>query len=220
LPLSTFHNLDTERQQEIIDTALREFASHNYKTASFNRIARKLGIAKGSFYRYFESKKKLYYFLIDYSSQKELEIMSEIAIKTDKSFCDMFDDMYEAGLKFYEKQPLVNLFLLQMWGDNSSVEEIGNQQKIYLQKSEGFLIPLIINAQKKGELRGDISPEYISFIIIQNLTGFIEYVKYKYDKDLALSLKTGDWKIAQHLDELREFTKSQTKVLQRGLIKI
>ena len=64
--LRTFINLSPERQKEIIENSLKEFALNEYQTASISNIVTDLGIAKGSFYRYFESKKDLYFYLIDY----------------------------------------------------------------------------------------------------------------------------------------------------------
>ena len=53
-------NLTEERKKEIIDTCLREFALHDYNEVSLSKIIAELGLAKGSFYRYFETKRDLY----------------------------------------------------------------------------------------------------------------------------------------------------------------
>jgi len=57
---TTFGNLSPGKKAEIIIACLEEFILTYYKNASVSRIVHNLGIAKGSFYRYFESKKEVY----------------------------------------------------------------------------------------------------------------------------------------------------------------
>jgi TetR/AcrR family transcriptional regulator len=63
--LKTFNNLTLKRREEIITACLEEFPLHEYETASLSNIVNMLGLAKGSFYRYFENKQSLYFFLLD-----------------------------------------------------------------------------------------------------------------------------------------------------------
>lgn len=54
-----------DKRKKILDIAIDEFAEHPYKAVSISRIVRRAGIAKGSFYQYFEDKADLYLFLIE-----------------------------------------------------------------------------------------------------------------------------------------------------------
>lgn len=56
----TFYNLPAEKRKRIVESALDEFSSFHYDKTSVNRIIRNAGIAKGSFYQYFENKDDLY----------------------------------------------------------------------------------------------------------------------------------------------------------------
>lgn len=78
MPKETFHNLPDEKQQQLIDIASEEFASNAYKAASVSNIVRKAGIAKGSFYQYFEDKKDLYRYLIELGTEKKLKLAGEL----------------------------------------------------------------------------------------------------------------------------------------------
>ena len=64
MPKETFFNLPEAKRQRIIDLALAEFAEKDYDTASISRIVSQAGIAKGSFYQYFENKEDLYTYLL------------------------------------------------------------------------------------------------------------------------------------------------------------
>lgn len=62
-----FTKLKQEKQQNILNAALDEFAAKGYALASTNEIVRKAGISKGALFTYFPSKRELFLYLCDYS---------------------------------------------------------------------------------------------------------------------------------------------------------
>jgi AcrR family transcriptional regulator len=78
MPKDTFNNLPTEKRNRIMDLAIAEFAAHPYDVASISNIVRKAGIAKGSFYQYFEDKKDLYRYLIEIATQEKLKLVKDL----------------------------------------------------------------------------------------------------------------------------------------------
>ena len=52
--------LDAGRRQQLHAVAAEEFLTHGYERASLNRIIDRAGIAKSSFYYYFEDKRALH----------------------------------------------------------------------------------------------------------------------------------------------------------------
>lgn len=68
-----FMNLDTEKQERIINASMEEFGKKGYNNASTNEIIKNAEISKGLLFHYFGSKKSLYFFLLDYS----IKIFSE-----------------------------------------------------------------------------------------------------------------------------------------------
>ena len=67
MPKQTFFNLAESKRDAFLELAIDEFAKNDYKNASISRIVEKAGIAKGSFYQYFENKADLYLYLIQLS---------------------------------------------------------------------------------------------------------------------------------------------------------
>ncbi len=51
-------NLPNEKRERIENAAIEEFATYTFRDASINRIISSVGIAKGSFYQYFNDKKR------------------------------------------------------------------------------------------------------------------------------------------------------------------
>lgn len=64
VPKPTFLKLPDEKRARVLDAAIDEFASVPFEAASVNRIVRGAGIAKGSFYQYFEDMVDLYRYLV------------------------------------------------------------------------------------------------------------------------------------------------------------
>jgi TetR/AcrR family transcriptional regulator len=64
--LEKFFSLPVEKQNTIIDAALKVFGANGYKKASASDIATAAGISKAMVFHYFGSKKALYLYLIEY----------------------------------------------------------------------------------------------------------------------------------------------------------
>lgn len=90
---SKFLNLDDEKQDRIINAALKEFAQKGYDNASTNEIVKEAGISKGLLFHYFQNKKQLYLFLFDYCYEL---IIDEYYKKADLTEPDFFKRMRQA----------------------------------------------------------------------------------------------------------------------------
>jgi AcrR family transcriptional regulator len=64
--IEKFFNLDKEKQDRILNAAIKEFAQKGYDNASTNEIVKEAGISKGLLFHYFKNKKQLYLFLKDH----------------------------------------------------------------------------------------------------------------------------------------------------------
>jgi AcrR family transcriptional regulator len=73
MPKQTFLNLPSEKRKTIMNAAVEEFAEYGLENASTNRIVKNSGIAKGSFYQYFEDKQDVFMHMLDMIEQEEME---------------------------------------------------------------------------------------------------------------------------------------------------
>lgn len=64
---SKFLNLQSEKQERILNAAMKEFAQKGFKNASTDEIVKEANISKGALFHYFNNKKDLFLFLYDYS---------------------------------------------------------------------------------------------------------------------------------------------------------
>lgn len=60
---NTFENLDKQKKSRILDALLNEFSHHTLAEAKVSRIVTETGIARGTFYKYFDDLKDAYEYL-------------------------------------------------------------------------------------------------------------------------------------------------------------
>lgn len=82
MPKKTFYNLPIEKQKVIVEAAKKEFSRVPVSEASIANIVATAGIARGSFYQYFESKEDLFDFVFE--SVGSLKSYLERELKKDK----------------------------------------------------------------------------------------------------------------------------------------
>jgi AcrR family transcriptional regulator len=65
MPTNTFYNLANEKQDKLMDAAIKEFSKFSIYKSSINRILADAKIPKGSFYQYFHDKAEFYWYTIN-----------------------------------------------------------------------------------------------------------------------------------------------------------
>lgn len=113
--MNKFFNLSKNKQDSIIDAALKAFGMNGYKKASASDIASTAGISKAMVFHYFGSKKALYLFLIKYCS-KMLE--SEFNEKLASEVSDFFDRLKMisgAKISLMKRHPAILSFLTSVY---------------------------------------------------------------------------------------------------------
>jgi TetR/AcrR family transcriptional regulator len=87
---SKFLSLNLEKQDRILNAALKEFAQKGYENASTNGIVKSAGISKGLLFHYFKNKKELYLYLYNHFA----DVMAkEFFNELDFSERDIFERM-------------------------------------------------------------------------------------------------------------------------------
>lgn len=115
-----FFDLKKEKQDRMINAALKIFAMNGYAHASTDDIVREAGISKGLLFHYFVSKSGLYTFVYDYSIRY---VILELTTGVDKEETDYFrilEQLKGAELQVMKNYPSMLLFL-----HNSRWENVG-----------------------------------------------------------------------------------------------
>nr|WP_229241014.1 TetR/AcrR family transcriptional regulator [Clostridium haemolyticum] len=213
LPKQTFLNLPRERQKEIIDISLKEFSCHSFETASMNKIITELGIAKGSFYRYFKSKKALYLFLLDYAVNKKIDYLERHIDINGNNFFEIYRSVIFNYMKFDLIFPIISKFLRSAV-DNRYIEPTKILNSL---NGKTFIENLVINGQKQGEIKNFLSLDFVILCIINLSESMLNYINIKLGINYKELLKILEGKPHEYKHQLEDIFCQLMSVLETGL---
>lgn len=165
MPKETFFNLDSEKQNRIIDAALTEFETNSYEEGKLSRIIKASNIPRGSFYQYFADKKDLYMYLFQLMTEKKLGYMSDILPNPENTpFVDLFMEIYFKGLHFAKDNPRYikvarNLF-------NKRGEMFDLLLKDGLKQAKEYYVSYLEADKKLGRIREDVDVDMLADFVI------------------------------------------------------
>ena len=175
MPKQTFFNLPEEKRDAILGLAIEEFAENDYKNASISRIVAHAGIAKGSFYQYFEDKKDLYLYLIDLSTQEKTAMLA----KNQPPAADMDVFSYirwllRAGLDFEFSNPkLAQIGYRAIYGDAPLPTDT---REVIEEGAMRYFRQLVQQGVAQGVIDSEIDTDVAAFmfnVVFTNLGDFI-----------------------------------------------
>ncbi|MFT8872266.1 MAG: TetR/AcrR family transcriptional regulator [Sporolactobacillus sp.] len=181
MPNKTFDRLPDEKKDAVIQVALKEFTAHDFTSASLNDIIAGIGIAKGSFYRYFNTKQDLYDYLIAYGLEKKRHYIDKIREPADDLF-QMISRMASGYIHFNLEHAELAAFMQKAASENSVVRD----DYLFLQNRQ-ILIDKIKESQKHGLINTRFSADFICFCISELLTRSSDYIKTNYLREKEIS---------------------------------
>ncbi len=216
MPLQTFYNLDKTRKSEILKVAYEEFAFNDYPTASLSNIVKRLGVAKGSFYRYFEHKFDLYSYLIQNAYVMRMTQLNILLEKEELSFFEIIRENFRDKIRFDLNFPLESIFLYNALQE-SDLEQTGNAIKDMISEVIKFTASLVRKYQEKGELNPAISPDIAAHFIFQNQLGIYDYLAKFKGVDFKKVVKNGRlFSVSE--EEIMEVVDEMLSIIKTGLI--
>ena len=115
MPSQTFLNLDSKKQQKLLDAAMEEFSTVRYTEASVNHIIQQAGIPRGSFYMYFVDKDDLFSYILELNKKKIIAFMIDVIRSCqgnlEQSFLTLFDVFTDEIITHNLSRFLKNMFL-------------------------------------------------------------------------------------------------------------
>ncbi len=124
-----FFDLKKEKQDRMINAALKIFGIRGYQFASTDDIVREASISKGLLFHYFGSKLGVYTFIYDYSVRfMSLELKSAVDSK-ETNFFTLHRQIESAKLQVLKNYPYMQLFLDKCEVENVSEALISVEEK-------------------------------------------------------------------------------------------
>lgn len=122
-----FFDLKSEKQDRMINAALKIFAKNGYKHASTDDIVKEAEISKGLLFHYFVSKMGLYSFLLDYSV-KYMNFEFSRSIGEESDYFAFLEKYETAKLNVLKNYPYMCEFIEGCINENrEDIEEVGKE---------------------------------------------------------------------------------------------
>lgn len=215
MPKKTFFNLPSQKQNFIIETSLRKFASLNYTAASLSQIVKETGIAKGSMYQYFEDKKELYIYLVNYANDMKFDFISEEAEPQDEFF-SFYRELIRAGSLFDLTHPLISRFQLNVMQQPSAIEGENNSELLSNRLGE-FIENLIHTAKEHNHIADYIDPVMATFVVNLQTMNFFKYLNEKYNLSLEKNLENKEYPLPLPMETVEMEVDNLVKLVEVGL---
>ncbi|MHC6180185.1 TetR/AcrR family transcriptional regulator [Clostridium sp. JNZ X4-2] len=185
--MKKFFNLPIEKQNIIIDAALKSFYKNGYKKTSIRDIAAAAGISKSMVFHYFGTKKSLYLYLIELCGNI---IVKEVDEKFDYRVTDFFDRIKLSSsieISVMKKHPAIPSFLTSMYFEND--EEVKEDIKAILAKGEGFRNKIAFDGMDCSKFKEDIDPKLVMKMLGWLTDGYISQLSSKTGVDYEAFFK-------------------------------
>ncbi|GFP76446.1 TetR/AcrR family transcriptional regulator [Clostridium fungisolvens] len=121
-----FFKLPQERQNQIINSALKVFSKASYYQTSTLEIAREAGMSKGLLFYYFKNKKELYLFLYEYCVKLSLKEIDENRSVEERDFFEIIMKSQRLKCKLMKKYRYIYEFIVKVYkeSDEEVIEDI------------------------------------------------------------------------------------------------
>jgi TetR/AcrR family transcriptional regulator len=163
-PLFTkFLSLDTEKQDRIINAAIKEFAQKGYDNASTNEIVKEAGISKGILFHYFNNKKQLFFFLFDYCYNTVADEFYKKVDLTERDFFKRIRQAVQIKMKLQAKYPDILTFIQEAFIQDSAEIKVEFDKK--KQELTAINTEIIYEGIDLSKFRDDVDVKKILKII-------------------------------------------------------
>jgi AcrR family transcriptional regulator len=164
MPKDTFNNLPEEKQQRIINVGIKEFAENPYDVASISKIVRQAGIAKGSFYQYFEDKNAFYQHLIALALDEKLRLVKDLPAP--KNNTDLFGYLrwqFLTEVYFEIRHPYLSQISYRAFVERRHSEDMS--EELQRRGTTQFFKQLVTQGALHGSIAPWVDADVAAFII-------------------------------------------------------
>jgi len=153
-----------DRKQQIIDAALKAFAAKNYDAASVADIAKEAGITKRAIYRYFPSKRDLFYAV---RNQVYMSVVENLWMELPEAenILDLADKLMKAHVRFSLEHPEMARIIINTISEAATKEFQVNIEAL-LEERADEIEALIRAGIEEGSVDPELDARFIAWIII------------------------------------------------------
>ncbi len=136
-----FFDLKKEKQDRMINAALKIFAKNGYAHASTDDIVKEAGISKGLLFHYFINKIGLYSFIYDYSARFISLEMTSLVDKTDNDYFSLQLQIKLSYASVMKSYPYMVAFMYSTLNEDvvEAMQEVFDKKEILPKKIREYL---------------------------------------------------------------------------------
>lgn len=198
-----FFDLKKEKQDRMLNAALKVFAKNGFCRASTDEMVKEAGVSKGLLFHYFVSKAGLYEFIYDYSVKYLVMEMTSTVNNKEHDYFKVRRQIERARVEAMKHFPYMQLFLLQ-----AEQEKAPEALAVMREAAETLLAAydmLYENVDFRG-LKG-ISSERLVKIVEYTLNGLL----YEMIEESSFQAEVYYKEASMYLDELESMCMQEIK---------
>ncbi len=211
MPKDTFFNLEEEKKEKVMRAAINEFLLHGYENGNIGTVAKNAGVAKGSMYQYFESKKELFLFCVKWSTELMIRKYGKHLTRSERHI-NVFEYMYENSKEMWtqlkEERELV-IFLQNVFlGKYSSVKD--ESMEFMIRMIDQQVLKMIREGKENGYIRKDIDDSILAIFMTGVSMRFKEYLMNK-------ARSAGEDIVDEDFSQFEKEVKGISELLRNGM---
>jgi AcrR family transcriptional regulator len=214
MPKQTFYNLPEDKRHLIEQIAIDEFAGHGFDGASISQMVSRAGIAKGSFYQYFEDKHDLFMHLVDLVAQAKMDYFKDRQPPDpNMDFFSYLRWMFQAGYEYAATQSNLHQAVSRvLFGEGLFLGETFRSAR---EDSSKMYTGMIQQAAERGHLNQAVDPVVAAFIIETLLNSLGMFILSQQPAHQSTSKQGSmDWLLT---DRAHEIVDNMLLILEHGL---
>ena len=186
-----FFDLKKEKQDRMINAALKVFANNGYAHASTDEIVKEAGISKGLLFHYFTNKISLYSFIYEYSARYICLEMTSMVDRTDNDYFSIYLNIRNAEAQVMRSYPYMILFLRSTENENviEAMNELYDKKDIVPNKIQEFF-----DHANTSHIKTGVDTHMLD-----------EMIKFTSDAVLLKTLRENEDRPEKYYDEVKQY---------------
>ena len=197
-----FFEIKNEKQERILNAAIKVFALNGYRKASTDVIVTEAGISKGLLFHYFTNKLSLYEYIIDYSIKyMNFEFTTSVS-KYEKDFFELQMMMEQAKIRVMKIYPYMQQFLASLKYETDAKAKAVIGENAYALES---MFNVIYKQADTSKFEG--------YVVVQKV---VDMIRWMSDGYLREHLVEGDTDVDVLVSEFSKYLKMLRAHFYRG----
>ncbi|MFW5695633.1 MAG: TetR/AcrR family transcriptional regulator [Alkalispirochaeta sp.] len=154
----------TDRQQEIMDTAISIIAEEGIQKLTTKELSRRIGISEPALYRHFENKLAILVAILEHFSRWSGGVLREIS-ESDRSPEEKIRELFRQHAARFVESPATSavLFSEEIFKNHP---ELMNSMMSIMGTAERFVGRILSEGIAAGRLRGDVPLEHLAMVTL------------------------------------------------------